>query len=137
MGGVTLESIDGAVMLALLSAEAHVDFNTILLLGCLHQGTLLSADQVFEWRCIGVVFKTGASEDLGGGLVSNGVAFVHYKLFERSIAKFSLVPPEKSTIGGGRDAFGGRLTKGEPVNVVNWVVMALLKESGCDRLNHA
>jgi len=87
------------VMLALLSTETHVDFNTILLLGCLHQRTLLSADQVLEWRCIGVIFKTGASEDLGGGLVSNGVTFVHHKLFERSIAKFSLVPPEKSTIG--------------------------------------
>lgn len=137
MGRVTLESIDWAVMLALLSTEAHVDFNAILLLICLHKGTLLSADQVLERGCIGVIFKTGTTEDPRGRLISNGVIFVHNKLFEGSIGKLSLVPPEKSTIGGGRDAFGGRFTKGEPVNVVYWVVMTFFKKSGCNGLNHA
>lgn len=137
MGWVTLESIDWTVMLALLSTEALDDFNTIFFLICHHKGTLLSADKVLKRGCIGVIFKTGATEDLGGRFISNGVIFVHNKLFGGSIAKLSLVPPEKSTISGGRDAFGGRLTKGEPVNVVNWVVMTLLKKSRRNRLNHA
>ena len=52
MGGITLQGVNWSVMLALISTEAHVDFNFILLLGCLHEGALLCADQVLEGGCI-------------------------------------------------------------------------------------
>ena len=49
LGGVTLKSIDGAVMLAVLLTITHVNFNLVLTTIGLHHGTVLATAEILHW----------------------------------------------------------------------------------------
>lgn len=54
--GVSLDVVDGAVMLTLLKTELQVDFDLLSFVG-LQDVTLFSSNQVLEWRGIRVVLQ--------------------------------------------------------------------------------
>jgi hypothetical protein len=54
--GVSLDVVDGAVMLTLLKTELQVDFDLLSFVG-LQDVTLFSSNQVLEWRGICVVLQ--------------------------------------------------------------------------------
>ena len=54
--GVSLDVVDGSVMLTLLKTELQVDFDLLSFVG-LQDVTLFSSNQVLEWRGIRVVLQ--------------------------------------------------------------------------------
>ena len=61
---------------------------------------LLSSDKVLKRGRISVVFKTGASKNLGDGLPVDGEVLNELELLSGASLKIPLIPPEETTIGG-------------------------------------
>ena len=125
---ISLDVVDGTVMLALLKTELEVDFDLLALVG-LEDITLLSTDEVLERGGIGVVLETSTTEHLGLDNTVDSEVFDEFKLFEGTTLKVSLIPPKKATIGRCGDALGTSLAS-NPVNIVDWVVVRLLENGG-------
>jgi hypothetical protein len=137
LGGVTLEGVDGAVMLTVFNTVTHVNFDLILTFVGLHDITLLATDQVLQGRGLGVILKGGSTANLGKGLALYGVGVVKNELISGTFSEHALIPPEKATISRGGDALGSGLGSGQPVDIVDGVVVGLFKESGLDRLDNS
>jgi hypothetical protein len=135
LGGVTLESVDGAVMLSVFETVAHINFDLVLTSVSLHDVTLLATDQVLHRGSLRVVLKGGSTANLGCGWARNRVSVVEDKLISGALSEHALVPPEEATIGGGGDTLGSGLGGGEPVNIVDGVVMTLLEDGGLNGLD--
>lgn len=121
------------MVLTLIKTKLQVDFN-LLALVCLKNVALLSTHEVLERRSIGVIFKTGASKNLGDGLTIDLKVLNQLQLFSGAWLEVSLIPPEKATVCGRGDALNTRLSS-DPVNIVNWVMVRLFqyrRESGPD-----
>jgi hypothetical protein len=76
LGGVTLEGVDGAVMLAILKTVTNVDFDLVLTSVSLHDVALFATDQVLHGGSLGVVLEGGSTANLGEGRSSDGVSVV-------------------------------------------------------------
>jgi len=126
--GVSLDVVDGAVMLALLEAELKVDFDLLTLVG-LQDVTLLGTDKVLKRGGIRVVLKTGTSKNLRPDLTIDSEVLDENKLLSGTTLKVPLIPPKKAAISGCRDALGTGLT-GNPVHIIDGVVMRLLEHRG-------
>ena len=133
--GVSLNIVDRSMMFTLVETELEVNFDLFTFVS-LEDVTLLGTDEVLEWGCIRVIFKTGAAEDLGHGLTINLEVFNELELLCGTGLEVSLIPPEKATIGGCGDAFDTGLTS-DPVDIVDWVVMGLLEDGGQGRADGA
>jgi hypothetical protein len=128
---VSLNIVDGSVMLALIETELQVDFNLLSLVG-LEDVTLLSTDEVLERRGIGVILETGATEHLRNGFSIDLEVLNELQLFCRAGLEVSLIPPEKATVGRCGNAFDTRLAS-NPIDIIDWVVMRLLQDGGQGR----
>jgi len=124
--GVSLDVVDGTVMLALLQTELQVNFDLLSLVS-LEDVALLSSHKVLERGRICVVFKTGASKSLGDGLSVDREVLNKLELLSGASLKVSLIPPEETSIGGCGYAFGTGFTS-DPVNIVDWVSVRLLED---------
>ena len=98
MTGVSLNVIDGTVMLALIQTEFQVDFDLLTLVS-LEDVTLLGTDKVLEGRSIGVVLETGTTEHLGDGLAVDSEVLDKLELLS-GLVELSLIPPKKAAISG-------------------------------------
>ena len=128
---ISLNVVDRSVVLSLFKTELVIDFNLLSLVG-LKDVTLLSTDEVLKRRGIGIVFKRGTTEDLGYSLSIDLEVLDELELLSRTSLKVSLIPPKKATISGGGDTLGTGLTS-NPVDIIDWVVMGLLKDRGESR----
>ena len=126
MGGVSLQGINGAVMLAGFETESRLDFNCLPLVS-LQDVTLLGTDEVLERTGILVVLQRGTSEDLSHWLLANLESFGEDELIDGAISEFLHIPPKDAAISGSGHALSTRLTDGQPVNVVYGVVMGFFE----------
>jgi len=124
-GRVSLDSIHWSVMLSSLETILLVDLNrSSRSLIHLEDISLLSSHQILHWASFIVILKPSSSEDL---LTCTINVIVEGEGVNRSIIKVSEVPPKKSTICGGRHALSPCLSMSQPVNIINWIVVRLLK----------
>ena len=128
---VSLNVVDRSVVLSLFKTELVIDFDLLSLVG-LKDVTLLSTDEVLKRRGIGIVFKRGTTEDLGYSLSIDLEVLDELELLSRTSLKVSLIPPKKATISGGGDTLGAGLTS-NPIDIIDWVCMGLLKDRGESR----
>jgi hypothetical protein len=127
LGGVTLECVYGAVMLTVFNTVAHVNFDLIFTFVSFHDLTLLATDQVLQGRGLRVVLKSRSTANLGKRLALHGVVVVENELVRGTFSEHALIPPEKATISGCGDALGSGLGSGQPVYIVDGVVVGLFK----------
>ena len=126
MTGVSLDVVDGAVMLALLKTELQVNFGGLLSLVGLEDVTLFGTNEVLEGQ-FRIILQGGATEDLGASLSVDLEVFDELELVSGASLEVSLVPPEETTIGGGGDTLSTGLSR-YPVDVVDGVGVGLLKD---------
>lgn len=93
MTGVTLNVVNWTMMLALIETEFKVDFNLLSLVS-LEDVTLFGTDKVLERGSIRVVFKGGATKDLGDGLSVDLEVLDELELLSGTSLEVSLIPPE-------------------------------------------
>jgi len=135
--GVPLKSVDGPVVLAILKAISHVDFNFVLSTVCLHETTVLAAHKILHWRSFAVILERSDATHLRRGLTLNRICLSKHKFIGGACSQIALIPPQETTIGGSRNALGSCLGCCEPKDVIDWVMMALLKPRGLGGLNDA
>ena len=135
MSGVSLQGINGAVMLAGFETESRLDFNCLSLVS-LQDVPLLGTDEVLERTGILVVLQRGTSEDFSHWLVTNLESLREDELIDGAISEFLEIPPKDAAISGSGHALSTRLTDGQPVNVVYGVVMGFLEQCGLHGLDH-
>lgn len=128
MAWVSLNVVDGSVMLTLVQTELQVDFDLLSLVG-LEDVALLGTDQVLQRRSISVILQAGAAKDLGHGLTVDLEVLNELEFLCGTRLEVSLIPPEEATVGGGRDTLDTRLAC-DPVDIVDWVMMRLLEHRG-------
>ena len=121
MSRVSLNGVDWAVMLALLKTELQVDFNLLSLVG-LQDVALLGTDQILKRGSLSVVLETSTSKDLRDGLSVDCEVLDELELLSRAGFEVSLIPPEKTTIGGSGYTLSTRLSS-NPGDVIHRVVM--------------
>ena len=121
VAGVSLDGVDGAVMLALLHTELQVDFDLLSLVS-LQDVALLGTDQILKRGSLSVVLETSTSKDLRDGLSVDCEVLDELELLSRAGFEVSLIPPEKTTIGGSGYTLSTRLSS-NPGDVIHRVVM--------------
>jgi hypothetical protein len=104
VGKVSVNRVNGAVMLSTVVSESSLDFDVLIgsFLG-LEDITLFSANQILGWTSIDVVLKRGSSENLDNLLVSLRNGLLHKKLISRTSLEVFVVPEEDPTVSGSGD----------------------------------
>ena len=136
MRRVSLEGVDGTVMFAGLKTESGLDLDSLSLVG-LENVTLLGTDKVLQWTSILVVLERGTTEDLGYRLVIDLEGLRENKLIYWAVSELLHVPPEDASVSRGRNALCTRLTDGQPIDVVDGIVVRLFKQGGLNRLDRS
>lgn len=124
--GVSLDRVNGSVMLAAFKTVSPVDLSVLSLVDS-DDVSLLGTDEVVE-SVLRVILEGGSSENLLAGVsIGTRDLLINGNLVDGASGEVSVVPPEEATVGGGRDALGTALTDGDPVGIVDGVVMGLLE----------
>ena len=132
---VSLDVVDWAVMLALIKSELQVDFD-LLSLVCLEDVALLSTDEVLERRGVSVVLKGGATKNLRLDLTVDRELLFKLELLCGTGIQVLGVPPKQATVS----RCGNTLNTGfarDPGDVIDWVMMGLLKNRSSSGLDGA
>ena len=133
--GVSLQSIDGSVMLSRVTSVLELDVDLVLSSVCQHDVSLLSSEKILL-RDITAVAQRGATENLCLLLLLSFLfeGLVEDEAVHGRITWILVIPPQDLSVSGGGDALVTSLAD-DPLDRVDWVVMTLLKNSGLEGLD--
>lgn len=118
-----------------ITTESSSDFNHLSLVS-LEDISLLSTNQILKRTSIRVVFERGWTKKLLLGYTVSSDFLVQFQTVSWDWLFTLHIPPEKSTIGWCWDTLITSLTNSKPVNIINWIVMRLLKDGCSEWLNN-
>lgn len=130
---VALDSVNRPVMAALDSAEPEVSLDLLLLLVDEHDNTLFCADKELTRTGFVVPLHGSATTDLNVFVRLVAEVMIESVSFDRLIW-LPHVPPKDLAIGRSGNAFSAGFSGLHPENVVDRIVMGVLKLGSNDRL---